>query len=278
MARHSSAAWLGVWGLWFGGCGVPAAQHDAVVAQLNQERAERQRTESELQNEVSALSTRLSEAQKQLERFERDAGQGAYDLALVTRERDDAQALVEQLRGELERIADHLRQYAGRNSELAQSLSEVESRVKELTELEAEAQQSAEVLRDLALLSRDEVTAGHITLELEGVVAVMALRAEFLMAGEQLSARAQRIAQGVAQVVIPVQSRRLQVAYAEVAETQRAALVMVQALMDSGLPAERLSTSVLPNDVEPDWVLLRVVRAPDPPEAATPESTPASSP
>jgi len=86
---------------------------------------------------------------------------------VVSDERKQAAELVEQLRGELERVGEHLREFAHDKSELSEALAAAQRRLERLGELERSVQFRALVARDLALALHEPLTTGEYELSVE---------------------------------------------------------------------------------------------------------------
>src|SRR5262249_19778172 len=77
----------------------------------------------------------------------------------VSTERDDAVALVEQLRGELARIGDNLRGLADQKKELEVALDRADERAKKLESADERVIEGALLMRDLSLALAEAVSA-----------------------------------------------------------------------------------------------------------------------
>lgn len=118
------------------GC-VPQNRYDAVVAQRDAAEGERQRLESEL-GRVNAALTRAESGVRNREQTIAIGRNQLSELELsrsrTATERDDALAIVEQLRGELGRIGEHLRESSEQRKDLEHALAEADARAERLAE------------------------------------------------------------------------------------------------------------------------------------------------
>jgi hypothetical protein len=150
-----------------GGCVVPQARYEEARSALAVEQEAHRRTGQKLHE----LAVQLDELGKQLATRERALAERGEQLDATTlsanvsaREREEAIATVEQLRGELGRVGDHLRTFAEQKAALATALEGAETRARRLEGLEKAATRRGLALRDAALLMSDAITAGEVEL------------------------------------------------------------------------------------------------------------------
>ncbi|MEB2314084.1 MAG: hypothetical protein OZ921_13680 [Sorangiineae bacterium] len=167
--------------LGFSACVVPASRYDDARSALRLERdANRHAMERvyAMEREVRALGEALDQRQRALEGRDEQLAQSELDMTLASRKEKDATQRVDQLRGELARVGEHLRFFASQKEELERALDAAEARIAHLYQAEREAARSALVVRDLSLLLHDELATGELTLELaEGEPVLRAPRA-----------------------------------------------------------------------------------------------------
>lgn len=118
------------------GC-VPQNRYDAAVAQRNTAETERQRLTAEL----ARVDAALSKAEEAIRNRDQTIAIGQTQLAQeklvqdrTTTERDDAVALVDQLRGELARVGAHLQEFSDQKRDLELALEEADTRAKRLAD------------------------------------------------------------------------------------------------------------------------------------------------
>jgi hypothetical protein len=148
-------------------CVVPQNRYDEVTAKLRDEEALRRKSEAELAR-VSADLVRLSQAldgkEQSLVAREGDLAKAQLDAERISREKTDAVELVEQLRGELARVGEHLREYSGRKQELEAALGHAEARAKELETAERGIATKVLVMRDVTLALAEPAAAGKVAI------------------------------------------------------------------------------------------------------------------
>jgi hypothetical protein len=148
-------------------CVVPQNRYDEVTAKLRDEEALRRKSEAELAR-VSADLVRLNQAldgkEQSLVAREGDLAKAQLEAERISREKADAVELVEQLRGELGRVGEHLREYSGRKQELESALERAEARAKELETAERGIATKVLVMRDVTLALAEPVAAGKVAI------------------------------------------------------------------------------------------------------------------
>lgn len=149
----------------FSACVVPQNRYDEVEAKLHGEEGLRRKSETELAR-VSAELARVSQAldgkEQSLVAREGDLAQAQLEAQQVGREKNDAVELVEQLRGELARVGEHLRAYSDRKQELEAALAHAESRAKELESAEHDLAAKVLVMRDVTLALAEPASTGKV--------------------------------------------------------------------------------------------------------------------
>jgi hypothetical protein len=149
------------------GCVVPQNRYDEVSAKLHEEEALRRKSEAELAR-LSADIVRLSQAldgkEQSLLAREGDLANAQLEAERISREKTDAVELVEQLRGELSRVGEHLREYSGRKQELEAALGRAEARAKELEAAERGIASKVLVMRDVSLALAEPAAAGKVVI------------------------------------------------------------------------------------------------------------------
>jgi outer membrane murein-binding lipoprotein Lpp len=252
--EHRTAVALG--SLWLSGCFVPERQYDEAVHTLRAEQAaHRQTTDQlyELQQKLAAVNERLDRDQAALEARQQDLAQSKFDYDIATNEREDAVRMVDQLRGELARVGDHLRVFADQKSELSSALQTAEGRAAELRRLDEDFTEKALLMRDLTHALHAEIGGGAAALGAGSGEVRLRLRTGALFDGNVLLPEARATLEHVAMAVAPVGRARL-----EITEHPRSSgyqpedvIVRMQTLADvlaeAGLPFERV-TLALPKE------------------------------
>lgn len=149
------------------GCVVPQARYDEARSALAVEQEAHRRTNAELYRvamQVDALQKKLSLREQELAQRSREMADKELVANVAIREQEAATELVEQLRGELARVGDHLRAFAEQKRELAAKLDGAEARAKRLEQLEKSASRQVAVVRDVSLLLGEPITTGEVEL------------------------------------------------------------------------------------------------------------------
>jgi hypothetical protein len=106
----------------------------------------------------------LHDRQEQVRLAEQKLAELELDVNVAAQEREEAVRLVEQLRGELGRVAGHLRAFSDQRDALQSALDAAEGRLHQLAEMEREAAQRSMLVRDLALALHRPVATGEVEL------------------------------------------------------------------------------------------------------------------
>src|SRR6187455_3240643 len=190
-------------GLTFGsGCVSQSAFEEAQSA-AEVEREAHQRAEARLQEVEQALGQLQNDLQRRetaLAEQERRLAEADLHLKLAHQERDESGQLVDQLRGELARVGDHLRVYSEQKDRLAAELRVAEDRSQQLDEGSERVERLASIVRDLSLLEGPAIHAGAIVVGSNGRDPVLRAPASALAAGAELSADAKRIVKALGRV------------------------------------------------------------------------------
>ncbi len=198
-----------------------------------------------LQTEIEQCEERRSRARAQLDSAAMDAQTVEQalsglelELTVARRERDDAQELVQRLRGELARVGRDVRTFAGRNAQLQESFAQLETRVSALAAAERAAEERTELFSELAGELRRALAREVVALELaDGQPVVRLLRmganAEGLYEGGLDAVEA------VGRVVAARATGQVEVRLAEPAN-RRLGAAIARALVGGGLDAARM--------------------------------------
>ncbi len=159
-----------------GGCLAPTARVEEAQSALRvEQRAHRQTAEK-----VYDLTKRLDNAERELaaksKAVQKDGdavAQANFDYDVALKQRDEAEAVVKQLRGELARVGSHLKAFAGERERLAQELKAKEQEAHQLAQVEQASQAQVLLMRDLTLEFHGEITKGNVKLTSERGVAVL---------------------------------------------------------------------------------------------------------
>lgn len=191
---------------------VSTSAHEAAIADERSRREAVEARVADVERALAAAEARAAELDRRLDATAKASAQSDYDLGVVARERDAARDLVVQLQGELERVADHLREFGEKNKKLSAAVDDLEKRASALATRADEAETSGQLLRDLALVLRDDLRSGTVQLVMRDGRAVLRLDVtrSFDAAGA-LAAPAARALTDVARVVAPAKGRVIEV-------------------------------------------------------------------
>ncbi len=159
------------------GCVVPATKYDEAVSAIRVEQSAHRRTA----NRLYAIEKRLHAAMQAIdarERGMRDAKHAVSqkDLALsdaqlraetARKERESTAALVTQLRGELERVGNHLRVFASDKTRLAEELKRAQQRIEALRRSEGKMASRLGAFKALAIAFASDLDAGRAELNID---------------------------------------------------------------------------------------------------------------
>ncbi|MCA9626434.1 MAG: hypothetical protein KC766_02155, partial [Myxococcales bacterium] len=158
------------------GCLAPTARVEEARSALRVE----QRAHRETAGKVYELTKRLDKAERELaergKKVEKEGdavAQATFDYDVALKQRDEAEAMVEQLRGELARVGNHLKAYAGERERLAQELEQKQLEAHKLAQVEQASQAQVLLMRDLTLEFHQEITKGNVKLTSERGVALL---------------------------------------------------------------------------------------------------------
>ena len=237
------------------GCVVPQARYEEAQSSLRVEQTAHRQTAQRLekaQQQIRAAEQEIRLRERKLDENQEQLAQSRLDMSNVSKEHQDAVMLVEQLRGELARVGDHLRTFSDQKSELARDLSEAETRLERLARIERGAVFRAEVVRDLSLAFHEALGVGQYELVVsEGRVVLRVPSASVLEeSGDALHAEADRVLAPVARIVERRPQSQLSVLETDGSEEQRNARTPRVArisgrLVALGAPEERVTTEVL---------------------------------
>jgi hypothetical protein len=228
------------------GC-VPTSQYDSARSALETEQASNRRMMNELYEARQKLSAAQSETRARDEKATQqdDAlAQAELDESIQSQKRQNAAELVDQLREELGRVAEHLKFFVGQNTELKQQLAAAQVQDQRLAA-------NALVVRDLALMLHDQLATGEAELTVVNGAAVLRVASSrmFEASGHALSPASATVFSAVARVGELHKKSRIGVSEvglpAGVAQTERAARVklVADALAHAGLDANRIGAA-----------------------------------
>jgi hypothetical protein len=238
------------------GC-VPALQYEETQSAAAVEKEGRRRSEEQLQQlkaENEQLRAKMLAEKQASDERDQALSQAALDTAAQGKQREDAEGMVEQLRGELARVGSHLQTFHDDKQKLEQSLS-AET---------AHGQALARLSRDVALSFSDPLATSEYSLDTAQDSLLLRLpRGDLLTDTAELGSDAPRVLDVVARLLKSHEQAKLRVedssAPGDAVRVQR----VVAALTERGVAPERF-VALAAADVAPD-------SAPAPKPATTPE-------
>ncbi len=176
------------------GCVVPAARYEEARSAIGVEQEANRRMIAQLRDideKLQQADAALRQKEQELEAKDRRIAEVELASSIKEQEKVDASELVDQLRGELARVGDHLHAFADDKKRLSEALSAAEARAQRLSEAERLANETGAVVRDLSVLLHEAVGTGDVELEVIDGRAVLRMPREALT-GEKLSATADK--------------------------------------------------------------------------------------
>jgi flagellar motor protein MotB len=249
-------------GLLLPACVVPQNRYDAANQKIRDEQTAHRETREKLreleavlarvQAALDAHASELTQKEKQLLRTKLES-----DVDATARE--DAFALVEQLRGELARAGDHLRHYSEKKQELETALTEAEQRAKDMQDAERSFALSAQVVRNLTLALADRLGTGGATIEAEQqrLIVTVPSKDVFAPGKHQISAGAAALLGRIGAALEPLEGARVEVTEAPITVTDQPEDVIVKlqnvadALARGGMAQERIAVTLPPEASDP---------------------------
>jgi flagellar motor protein MotB len=150
---------------------VPALKYDEARSAAQVEMEGRRRAEyriGQTEYERDQLRAELERRDSALQEREQVIDQSKLETTVATKERDQASELVEQLRGELARVGDHMRVFSDQKRDLETKLSTVDAlRKSELQNAAERTTLRARMMRDLTLLLHQPIAGGDYGLDIE---------------------------------------------------------------------------------------------------------------
>lgn len=203
-------------------------QSAAQVELEGRRRAEHQLAQIKLEN--AELEARLREQSEKLEARDQALAQAELDSSNQGRKRQDAEGMVEQLRGELARVGGHLQSYHDDKQKLEASRN-----------IEAERSRAlARLARDAALLLAGPIAIGEYALDAEHGRITLAVPREHLLADDgNLKPEAQPLLKSVIQLLSLHPQAKLRIEDSSAVGDAVAVSRVVSALTDQGVSGDR---------------------------------------
>ncbi|MBX3126748.1 MAG: hypothetical protein KF718_08515 [Polyangiaceae bacterium] len=184
------------------GCVVPERHLvEARAATVAEQQGHRQTLAmlAKVSDDLARAQALLQQRERELEAREQQLATSNHAGDVATHEANEAGLLVEQLRGELGRVGDHLRAFADEKERLSQALLAAEARTERLTEAERKMTERGGVLRDLSVALASALSTGALELEVaDGRILLLVPKDEL---GEQIGPVAKTAFNAVAGIV-----------------------------------------------------------------------------
>ena len=214
------------------GC-VPVTRFEETQSAAQVEMEGRRRAEHQLDQlkaENAELSARLRDQGQKLEARDQALLQAELDGSTQGRKRQDAEGVVEQLRGELARVGGHLQSYHDDKQKLEASRT-----------LEAERGRAlARLSRDAVLLLREPIATGEYSLDAEaGRITLAAPREKLLAEDGSVKPEAQGLLKAVVQLMSLHKQAKLRIEDSSAVGDAIATTRLVSALGEQGMAADR---------------------------------------
>lgn len=252
-ARAASRHWLlaALLGL-LSGC-VPVARFEETQSAAQVETEARRRSEQQaqaLEAENARLRAQIEEKDQAVEERDERLSQAELDSNTQGKQQKEAEGMVEQLRGELQRASGHLQAFNEEKQKLQAELG---------TETER-ARESARVTRDLSLALAEPLSIGAYTLDAapHGVL-LRVPRSDVLTTDGAVKAEASALLDKVAKVLSLHQTTKVRVEDSSAPGDALAAAAVVKALTGRAVGEERFepllpdATAAQPTD-EPEML------------------------
>ncbi len=241
------AIWIGVFAaLGAAGCMVPASRYEEARSAIVVEQEAHRRTQdrlSQISRDLERLHASLAEREKKIATLEGDLSEAQLSADVAGTERRFATEIVEQLRGELLRTGDHLRDMSGEKTKLAQALDAAEARAKKLAACEAAAADNAAIVRDLSVALHAPIHAGEVELVVVDGRAVLRVASSEL-GGEVVQETGRKVVAAIAAVTQTRADTRVSIREAGEGggseESAKRLRAVSEALVKAGLGAARV--------------------------------------
>jgi len=199
------------------GC-VTRSEHERALAEASERlRATQEGAAHEqatLQSEISKLNGEIKRLESALQQREEALSQSAASAAELTKKLDDATALNQQLRAELEKLGKNVDKLLQEKGSLNEALVGTKARLEELRKAQAAADQRAALFRSLLLKFKNMIDAGDLEIVLRDGRMVLQLRNDVLFDSGKVTLKeeGEDALSDVAGVLITFTDRKLQVA------------------------------------------------------------------
>lgn len=214
-------------------------QSAAQVEMEGRRRSEQQRQQLEAEN--AQLRAQMQEKDQALDDREQQLSQAALDSTTQGKQREDAEGIVQQLRGELQRVGSHLQAFHDEKQKLEAELGSEAARAGELSRL----------TRDLSLLLSDPIASGEYTLDVDkGGLGLRVPRSAVFSTDASVKPEAEALLKAVSKVMSLHRTARLRLEDSSAPGDAIAVQRLVTALTERAVGAERFEP-LLPDAAAP---------------------------
>lgn len=196
---------------------VPKGKYDAAVADAKSAHAAADQASADAADahkKIDELNEALKAAQELAEKRDQDLAQGQVSLHDLQTQLDDATAINQELKVELERLGKNADTLLSEKGSLAAALTEAKARLEELRKGQAAADARAALFKQLVLKFQKMVDAGQLKITLRDGRMVIQLANDVLFDSGQtlIKVDGQKALAQVAAVLKTIPDRRFQVA------------------------------------------------------------------
>ena len=218
----------------FSGC-VPVTHFEEAQSAAQVEMEGRRRSEyqvSQLRAENTALRTQMQQQRQTLDDRDQALSQAQLDSSTLGKQREDAEGMVAQLRGELARVGGHLQTFHDDQQRLQAALASEAARGRALSRL----------ARDAALSLAEPLTTGDYTLDAEQGGLVLRVPREKLLADDaSVKPEAEPLLKAVARLMQLHKQAKLRLEDSSAEGEASAVSRLVAALSERAVAAERFA-------------------------------------
>lgn len=219
----------------FSGC-VPVTRFEETQSAAQVEMEGRRRSEyqvAQLQKELAELRQRMQQQSQSLDEQGQALSQAQLDSSTVGKQREDAEGMVQQLRGELARVGGHLQTFHDGQQKLEAALATEAARGRALSRLS----------RDAALSLAEPIATGEYSLDAEqGAVVLRAPRDKILADDGSVKPEAEPLLKAVSRLMQLHKAAKLRVEDSSAPSDSIAVSKLVAALTERAVPAERFES------------------------------------
>lgn len=219
----------------FSGC-VPVTRFEETQSAAQVEMEGRRRSEyqvSQLQAELAELRQRMQQQRQTIDEREQALSQAQLDSSTLGKQREDADGMVQQLRGELARVGGHLQTFHDGQQKLEAALLAEAARGRALSRLS----------RDAALSLAEQVATGEYSLDAEqGSVVLRVPRDKVLADDGSVKPEAEPLLKAVSRLMQLHKLAKLRVEDSSAPADAIAVSKLVAALTERAVPAERFES------------------------------------